>query len=293
VGHLQAVVPAAARVQGQAGRDQGAREQRRPRDPLPQGARRAAGQARPHRHRVNGLVSGTLPPRRLSRERPSPPPLPPPPLPPSVFSLARHFSRCLCLVQQRLCRVTVVPFHRCRQKTEELKEFNSNDVNATAYATVLMAAGLHFFVPFHTNWSQLENAAPFLRTFGGTIFLYDWNPDKYKMRHYFENIVNWPLVSVRPFSLDNVVRAIEECTPKRVVVLLTASSNYAFANQQRDFFGALQKAFPYRIVDQGFCVGHCMYGCQSCGPRPHAHIPRFCRFCLSARRKDFANTTFR
>ncbi|KAJ4461321.1 putative Tubulin-tyrosine ligase family protein [Paratrimastix pyriformis] len=135
---------------------------------------------------------------------------------------------------------------------------------------------LLFFAPFHTNLCQLENLAPFWQRFGGAAFIYEWNPDKEKLRAYL-NPTDWPLLTVRPFTLKDIVEELFAHPEKKIVWLLTASSNYTFANTQRDLIGALQKAFPDRIVDC-FNIGHCMYGCQSCGLREHNVPLKFTRF---------------
>jgi len=34
-----------------------------------------------------------------------------------------------------------------------------------------------FFVPFHSNWEDIERLAPFIGALGGTVFMYSFNPD--------------------------------------------------------------------------------------------------------------------
>ena len=82
---------------------------------------------------------------------------------------------------------------------------------------------------------------------------------------------------------------------RQVVWLLTASTSYLFGAVQKSLCGirfrfvcfiaaslttlaeTLQRVFPHIIRDV-FEVGHCMYGCQSCGIHEHNLPLKFTRF---------------
>eukprot|EP01116_Phalansterium_solitarium_P019820 TRINITY_DN5679_c0_g1_i2.p1 TRINITY_DN5679_c0_g1~~TRINITY_DN5679_c0_g1_i2.p1 ORF type:complete len:316 (+),score=98.99 TRINITY_DN5679_c0_g1_i2:71-949(+) len=143
-----------------------------------------------------------------------------------------------------------------------------------------------FFVPLHCNVAQLEHTAPFIadQRATATLFVYKWNTAGDAMRRHFEQDAAISSSSDRrltllEFSIEAVVDQLRRAAAakQRVVVLLTASTNYSFGGRQRQFFESLRGMFAGVIVDV-FAVGHCMFGCQSCGIREHNYPIFFTRF---------------
>ncbi|KAL6070558.1 Tubulin--tyrosine ligase-like protein 12 [Balamuthia mandrillaris] len=148
----------------------------------------------------------------------------------------------------------------------------------------LKNANIVCYFPVHTSYSQVEHRAPFLERFPSKAFLYQWNTATQRMQKEYSDKQRWPLVErVLPFTLRHLFEQLREDRRlgRRVVFLLTASTNYGFGRAQaqvlhliRSFFGGEQQE---TVVDV-FPVGHCMFGCESCGDREHRTPLFFTRF---------------
>ena len=135
-----------------------------------------------------------------------------------------------------------------------------------------------FYVPVHGNFSQVEHTAAFLHLAPGSrVFVYDgFNTEHDKMVRFYREDAEWAdcRLRVETFSMEAVLRALaEEPLSRRVVFLLTASTNYPFGRAQVQVLSYLRARFPSRVLDV-FAVGHCMYGCESCGLAEH-NVPVF------------------
>ena len=135
-----------------------------------------------------------------------------------------------------------------------------------------------FYVPVHGNFSQVEHTAAFLHLAPGSrVFVYGgFNTEHDKMVRFYREDAEWAGCQLRvdTFSMEAVLRALaEEPLSRRVVFLLTASTNYPFGRAQVQMLAYLRARFPSRILDV-FAVGHCMYGCESCGLAEH-NVPVF------------------
>ena len=90
-----------------------------------------------------------------------------------------------------------------------------------------------FYVPVHGNYSQVEHTAAFLQlSHGSRVFVYDgFNTEHDKMMKFYQEAPEWKDcdLHVETFSLEAVLRALAaEPADRRVVFLLTASTNYPF-----------------------------------------------------------------
>jgi len=134
-----------------------------------------------------------------------------------------------------------------------------------------------YYVPIHSNLSQTEHTAAFFEHNRAKLFLYDWNTAKDLMIAFYSAQTQWKL-DLFIFSLEAVFHELTQDSKAnaRVVILLTSSPNYSFGVAQKAFFVALQKHFP-NIIDI-VPIGHCMYGCQSCGIHEHNVPVYFTRF---------------
>lgn len=76
-------------------------------------------------------------------------------------------------------------------------------------------------------------------------FMYEWNTEREKMTDEFGDAARWPRAEVLRFTEEEVFRQLvrDEQAGRRVVVVLTASTNYPFARSQLRFF---RKAFRPR-----------------------------------------------
>ncbi|KAG0253716.1 hypothetical protein DFQ27_007257 [Actinomortierella ambigua] len=173
------------------------------------------------------------------------------------------------------------------------------------------------FIPFHSDFSQLETCAPFLDRYGGVILVYDWNVAKEAITKYYEQQYPDGWVKVIPFSLRNILYAIqhldhrtirgesttikesssssnsnkssngswneekeEEDPQPQVVFLLMASMNPdygAFGLTQKRILEAVKDALPERVCSVNI-IGHCMYGCASCSGVEHKVPLYFTRY---------------
>eukprot|EP00005_Dracoamoeba_jomungandri_P006784 CAMPEP_0174265858 /NCGR_PEP_ID=MMETSP0439-20130205/28188_1 /TAXON_ID=0 /ORGANISM="Stereomyxa ramosa, Strain Chinc5" /LENGTH=985 /DNA_ID=CAMNT_0015352529 /DNA_START=62 /DNA_END=3016 /DNA_ORIENTATION=+ len=99
------------------------------------------------------------------------------------------------------------------------------------------------------------------------------------MEEEYSNKDLWPRVSVYEFTFSNIFEQImlDQEHGNKVVVALTASTNYGFGTSQLQFFQKLQQFFPQTIIDI-MPVGHCMYGCDSCSIKEHKYPLFFTRF---------------
>jgi hypothetical protein len=112
-------------------------------------------------------------------------------------------------------------------------------------------------------------------------FFYDWNTAKTLVQQYYSslqkqkgknhrvivsNIMSGYTIELCKFNLQTLVQNFSEDHIKgnRSIILLTASTNYPFGYAQKKFFEFLRDKYPGWIFDI-LVVGHCMYGCQSCG----------------------------
>jgi hypothetical protein len=63
--------------------------------------------------------------------------------------------------------------------------------------------------PCHYDLSQVETSAPFLDRYGGVVFVYDWNVAKVQITEYYQRQYPDGWVKVLPFSLRNILNAIQ------------------------------------------------------------------------------------
>ena len=122
-----------------------------------------------------------------------------------------------------------------------------------------MSEKLIFFVPYHTGYAHAELIHSFASYTDVHLFVYKWNPAQERLKEYFASDQQ---IHLHEFSLDNLLTEFLEQKDRKVVVLLTASTNYLFGQIQLRFFRLLQQHIP-TLIDV-YPVGHCMYGCQSC-----------------------------
>ena len=98
------------------------------------------------------------------------------------------------------------------------------------------------------------------------------------MKEFYTSKAEFPNVEVYEFSCENILAQLDKEDPThKIVFLLTSSSNYGFGLAQRSFLEILSsihnKKGKSQVIDV-FTVGHCMYGCASCGLREH-NVPIF------------------
>lgn len=122
-----------------------------------------------------------------------------------------------------------------------------------------MSTNLIFFVPYHTGYAHAELIHSFASYTDVHLFIYKWNPAQERLKEYFTSEKQ---IHLHEFSLDNLLSEFVKEKDRKVVVLLTASTNYLFGQIQLRFFRLLQQHIP-TLIDV-YPVGHCMYGCQSC-----------------------------
>ncbi|CAF0814739.1 unnamed protein product [Adineta steineri] len=122
-----------------------------------------------------------------------------------------------------------------------------------------MSENLTFFVPYHTGYAHAELIQSFSSYTDVHLFIYKWNPAYDYIKEQFSNIKQ---VHCHEFSIDNILSELNEQKHRKVVILLTASTNYLFGQLQLRLFRTIQQYNP-SIIDV-YPIGHCMYGCQSC-----------------------------
>ena len=131
-----------------------------------------------------------------------------------------------------------------------------------------MANNLIFFVPYHTGYAHAE----FVRSFSSftdlILFIYKWNPARDHLQELFGDHGK---IHLDEFSIENILRRMIEYRDRKIVVLLTASTNYLFGQLQVRLFREIQQYVPW-LIDV-YPVGHCMYGCQSCAYAYTHRIP--------------------
>lgn len=98
------------------------------------------------------------------------------------------------------------------------------------------------------------------------------------MKAFYESKTEFTNVQVFEFSSEAILTQLDqEPTDRKIVFLLTSSSNYGFGLAQRSFLEILSsihnKKGKSQVIDV-FTVGHCMYGCASCGLSEH-NVPIF------------------
>ncbi|KAF9969361.1 hypothetical protein BGZ73_008298 [Actinomortierella ambigua] len=175
-------------------------------------------------------------------------------------------------------------------------------VKPTPPAADIPVHKIKVFIPFHSDFSQLETCAPFLDRYGGVILIYDWNVAKDAITKYYEQHYPDGWVKVIPFSLRNILHAIQHIdrrtlrseaaspietvstdevdTRPQVVFLLMASMNPdygAFGLTQKRILEAVRDALPERVCAVNV-IGHCMYGCASCSGVEHKVPLYFTRY---------------
>lgn len=94
---------------------------------------------------------------------------------------------------------------------------------------------ISFYVPIHSNFSQVESTLPFLSQYGGKVFIYSWNQAESKMRKFYQQFTN---VKVVTFSKENLINELKE-EKRKVVFLTTASLSYLFGTAQLEFLRTL------------------------------------------------------
>ncbi|CAF1455173.1 unnamed protein product [Adineta ricciae] len=122
-----------------------------------------------------------------------------------------------------------------------------------------MSDKITFFVPYHTGYAHAELVRSFSSYTDVHLFIYKWNPARQRIQEHFSTENR---IFCHEFSLDNILAEINNKNHRRVVFLLTASTNYLFGQLQLRLFRILQQYIP-SIIDV-YPIGHCMYGCQSC-----------------------------
>mmetsp|Transcript_27904 Transcript_27904/g.39321 ORF Transcript_27904/g.39321 Transcript_27904/m.39321 type:complete len:1031 (-) Transcript_27904:63-3155(-) len=154
-----------------------------------------------------------------------------------------------------------------------------------------------FYVPVHSNFSQVEHTAAFLSDYPSKLFIYQWNSAIKQIIEYYSQKEWSKIEGIFSFSVEQLVECLQEDSKqhpaRKVVVLLTASPNYSFGAAQKLFFTTLQKHFP--IIKDVFFVGHCLFGCQSCGIHEHSvpvYFTRFIRGQLPYTTKDIKNILY-
>ncbi|UJR28750.1 hypothetical protein I4U23_009977 [Adineta vaga] len=120
-------------------------------------------------------------------------------------------------------------------------------------------AKVTFFVPYHTGYAHAELIHSFASYTDVHLFIYKWNPARQRVTEYFSNENQ---IYCHEFTLNNLLLQINNEKHRKVVFLLTASTNYLFGQLQLRLFRLLQQYIP-SIIDV-YPIGHCMYGCQSC-----------------------------
>jgi hypothetical protein len=122
-----------------------------------------------------------------------------------------------------------------------------------------MSKNLTFFIPYHTGYAHAELIHSFSSYTDVHLFIYKWNPAYERLKEYFSNIKQ---IHLHEFSIDNILNEFLNEKNRKIVVLLTASTNYLFGQLQVRLFRIIQQYIP-SLIDV-YPVGHCMYGCQSC-----------------------------
>jgi hypothetical protein len=131
-----------------------------------------------------------------------------------------------------------------------------------------MSEGLTFFVPYHTGYAHAELIHSFSSYTDVHLFIYKWNPARERIKEHFATDRQ---IHIDEFSVENILTQLQLNKHRKVVVLLTASTNYLFGQLQLHLFRVLQQYAP-SLIDV-YPVGHCMYGCQSCAYAYTHRIP--------------------
>ncbi|PRP81878.1 tubulin--tyrosine ligase-like protein 12 [Planoprotostelium fungivorum] len=165
-----------------------------------------------------------------------------------------------------------------------LVEFIENDMTSQSVEQKMSQLSVNggdlvMYVPLHSNLGQVEHTAAFLTDYPSKLFLYEWNTGQASVVKFYSDPYWKKIEAVTPFSVSNLLLCLEEerKAKRRVVFLLTSSINYSFGNAQQSFFEILKSEYPDVIADI-FSVGHCLFGCQSCGIREHnvpVYLTRF------------------
>ncbi|CAF4254238.1 unnamed protein product [Rotaria sp. Silwood2] len=122
-----------------------------------------------------------------------------------------------------------------------------------------MSENLTFFVPYHTGYAHAELVRSFSSYTDVHLFIYKWNPARERIKKYFSDLKQ---IHMYEFSIDNIISQLIKEKHRKIVILLTASTNYLFGQIQLRLFRLIQQ-YISSIIDV-YPVGHCMYGCQSC-----------------------------
>jgi hypothetical protein len=122
-----------------------------------------------------------------------------------------------------------------------------------------MSEKLTFFIPYHTGYAHAELIYSFASYADVHLFIYKWNPARERIKEHFSDS---PRISIHEFSIDNILSQLIKEKYRKIIVLLTASTNYLFGKLQLRLFRIIQQHAP-SLIDV-YPVGHCMYGCQSC-----------------------------
>ncbi|CAF0938812.1 unnamed protein product [Rotaria sordida] len=122
-----------------------------------------------------------------------------------------------------------------------------------------MSESLTFFVPYHTGYAHAELIRSFSSYTDVHLFIYKWNPARERIKKYFSDFKQ---IYIYEFSIDNILSQLIKEKHRKIVILLTASTNYLFGQLQLRLFRLFQQ-YISSIIDV-YPVGHCMYGCQSC-----------------------------
>ena len=122
-----------------------------------------------------------------------------------------------------------------------------------------MTNDLTFFIPYHTGYAHAELIHAFASYTDIHVFIYKWNPSNEHIREYFSHLKQ---IHLYEFSIDNILTQLINHKHQKIIIILTASTNYLFGQLQLRLFRIIQQYMP-SIIDV-YPVGHCMYGCQSC-----------------------------
>ena len=115
------------------------------------------------------------------------------------------------------------------------------------------------------------------------LFIYKWNPAHERIKEHF---ANQKQIHVEEFSIENILTQLQLNKHRKVVVLLTASTNYLFGQLQLHLFRVIQQYAP-ALIDV-YPVGHCMYGCQSCAYAYTHRIPITFTNYIRRKNEDFS-----
>eukprot|EP01107_Rhizomastix_libera_P000963 TRINITY_DN11799_c0_g1_i2.p1 TRINITY_DN11799_c0_g1~~TRINITY_DN11799_c0_g1_i2.p1 ORF type:complete len:1030 (-),score=262.54 TRINITY_DN11799_c0_g1_i2:30-3119(-) len=136
-----------------------------------------------------------------------------------------------------------------------------------------MSQNVVYYIPVHTNTAQAEHTAPFIEGGNAKIFVYGgFNTEHDKMVSFYGSASWASHAAVYDFSVARIIQCVA-LEQRKIVFLITASTNFGFGRAQAKCFETIKSMFPTKVIDV-VCLGHCMFGCESCGLHEH-NIPIF------------------